>query len=51
MNEELMIKVPQSRYNKLISDQEKLNKLYAAGVDNWDGFDFVFESDEEDSND
>ena len=32
------------RFEELISNEEKLKALEAAGVDNWDGYDYAIES-------
>ena len=39
-----MIKISQEEYDQLIKDQKWLRALEAAGVDNWEGFDFARES-------
>jgi hypothetical protein len=39
--------VPRKEYDKLISDQRFLEALLAAGVDNWDGYDYALEINEE----
>ena len=43
----ITITVPE--YNKLKADQQKLNNLEAAGVDNWEGYSFAFEDDEDEN--
>jgi hypothetical protein len=37
------VTIPEKEYNDLIEDQKFLNALRAAGVDNWDGYDYAFE--------
>lgn len=37
------IVISKDRYNELLEAEEKLNCLEAAGVDNWDGYDFAME--------
>lgn len=39
MNE--TITIPKSEYDQLLEDQKWLYCLEAAGVDNWDGFDYA----------
>ena len=38
-----MITITKKEYDQLISDQEFLNALQGAGVDNWDGYDEALE--------
>lgn len=38
-----MITIPKSEYDELQHDSNFLNCLRAAGVDNWDGYDFARE--------
>jgi hypothetical protein len=35
--------VPMDKYNELVNDQKWLQALEAAGVDNWEGFDYARE--------
>lgn len=35
--------IPENEYNDLLEDQKILRALMAAGVDNWEGYDFAFE--------
>lgn len=37
------ITIPLKEYNQLIHDQEFLQALQAAGVDNWEGYDYAWE--------
>jgi len=37
------ITITQEQYNELITDQQFLEALRAAGVDNWDGYDYAVE--------
>lgn len=37
------ITISQERYNELIKDSDFLYALRAAGVDNWDGYDFAID--------
>lgn len=39
-----MITIPKKEYNKLQERDRLLSCLEAAGVDNWDGWDFAIES-------
>lgn len=43
MCDEEKIVITQKEYDDLIEDQQWLNCLQNAGVDNWDGFDFAKE--------
>ena len=36
-----MVTIKKSKYNKLIADHVKLEALMAAGVDNWDEYDYA----------
>lgn len=40
--------VTNREYQRLKDRDEKLSKLEAAGVDNWDGYDWAFEDDNDD---
>lgn len=42
MNEE-MVTITKTEYEKLIENSKWLSCLEAAGVDNWDGYDFALE--------
>lgn len=42
-NPEKTITITEKEYNQLIKDQEFLQILQAAGVDNWDGYDYALE--------
>lgn len=37
------ITITSSLYARLVADQKELNRLYAAGVDNWEGYDYEYE--------
>ncbi len=37
------VTIPKAEYDKLLEDQEWLECLNAAGVDNWDGIDYAYE--------
>lgn len=37
------IEIPLKKYKRLLKSEEKLNCLEAAGVDNWEGYDFAME--------
>lgn len=39
-----MIEVSQEEYDQLIEDRKLLQALQAAGVENWEGYDFAHES-------
>ncbi|MBW1800676.1 MAG: hypothetical protein JRJ85_08095 [Deltaproteobacteria bacterium] len=41
------MKITNKRYSELIEAEMTLNSLYAAGVDNWEGWDIAMESLEE----
>lgn len=43
MSEHKMITISENKYLELVKDQEWLNCLEAAGVDNWEGFGFALE--------
>lgn len=43
-----MISIPKKEYDQLIENQKRLRALEAAGVDNWEGYDFAIESFNED---
>lgn len=45
--EEATITIPFLRYEELVRDQDTLSRLEAAGVDNWDGYSFAFEDEDE----
>jgi hypothetical protein len=47
-----MIQLTEAEYNKLTDARDKLQALEAAGVDNWDGYDYAMEilNDEEEAN-
>jgi metal-dependent HD superfamily phosphatase/phosphodiesterase len=47
MMAEETVTIPKSVYEQLLKDSEWLSYLEAAGVDNWDGFDYAFEMREE----
>lgn len=42
-NPDNTVTISLSEYNELIEDQELLQALQAAGVDNWDGYDLALE--------
>jgi len=51
MSEET-VTIPKSVYDQLVQDQQWLNCLAAAGVDNWEGYDHavdILNQDNEDS--
>ncbi len=35
------VRVPKEEYDELVADSKLLAALFAAGVDNWEGFEFV----------
>lgn len=41
------ILVDREEYDKLLEDSEFLDRLYAAGVDNWEGYENACSSEEE----
>ncbi len=45
------IVVNSNRYEALLKAEEKLNALYAGGVDNWEGYDACFEDQEDEDED
>jgi hypothetical protein len=45
---EEMITITQKEYNQLRKDSDWLYYLERAGVDNWDGFDYALELQEQD---
>lgn len=44
---EKTITISVEEYEDLKSDKRTLDKLYAAGVDSWDGYDFAMDIDTE----
>ena len=44
---EELITITKQEYDRLIDDSNFLNRLRAAGVDNWEGFGFACEDEEE----
>lgn len=40
MDEE-MVSIPKEQYDQLVLDQKFLSALEAAGVDNWEGYEFA----------
>jgi hypothetical protein len=42
-NEEKTVTIPQSEYDDLLKDQELLQALQRAGVDNWEGYEMALE--------
>ena len=42
-NTEQMVSIPASEYAILLNESDVLAWLYAAGVDNWDGYDDAME--------
>lgn len=47
MDENITISV--KRYNELVEAEAFLNRLFAAGVDNWEGYDEAQDSEDEES--
>jgi len=45
------ITISKKLYAELIKARDELNALYAAGVDNWEGFSQAFDDDEEEEED
>lgn len=45
------ITISKKKYDSLIKDKYVLDRLYAAGVENWEWYDAAFENDEEDESD
>ncbi len=39
------VTISKKEYEKLLKDSRFLQALEAAGVDNWEGYEFAFESD------
>lgn len=39
-----MIRLPETEYEQLVDDSLVLKALYAAGVDNWEGYDDAMQS-------
>jgi len=48
-NSQETITVNKRYYEELVRDARKLALLEANGVDNWDGYECIFEDDDEDS--
>lgn len=40
-NEEPKVTIPREEYEELVAAREMLDALCAAGVDNWDGYDYA----------
>lgn len=38
MNDEVMVSIPKTEYDRLLSDSALLCALHAAGVDSWEGY-------------
>jgi hypothetical protein len=45
MSEET-VTITKKKYEKLLEDSRTLSRLYAAGVDNWEGYGLAFEDEE-----
>lgn len=45
------ITISQEEYDKLLRDSEFLARLEHAGVDNWEGYEFALEEDEDEEDD
>ena len=43
------VTIPKAEYDKLLKDQEWLGFLEAAGVDNWEGYDYACEMRDEEA--
>lgn len=43
MDPQKMISITQNEYDRLVQKEAKLNALEAAGVDNWDGYDYALD--------
>lgn len=43
MKDESIIPVPQSRFEELLKTEEFMRALEAAGVDNWEGYDYAID--------
>jgi hypothetical protein len=43
MNEASSVTISLERFNSLLEAEAKLEALEAAGVDNWDGYDYAME--------
>lgn len=46
--DDTMVTIPLSEYEQLVADQQLLDALHAAGVDNWQGYDDAVEAASED---
>lgn len=47
----MKVTIEQDRYDELIEAERFLNKLYAAGVDSWEGYSEAQDSDDESEDD
>lgn len=50
MTNEEMITIPKKKYDDMVERLEFLGCLEAAGVDNWEGFDYAYQMMEEKEN-
>jgi uncharacterized protein YggE len=48
MLDDTYVTIKKSEYDRLIDANKMLDKLYAAGVDNWEGFEFALDDYDED---
>lgn len=46
-----MISISVKKYESLLADRKTLRALEAGGVDNWEGYSFCFEDEEDDDED
>ena len=44
---EQVVEIPLSEYKSLLENYRFLQKLHNAGVDNWEGYEFAFEDDDD----
>lgn len=45
MADEEKVTITATAYRMLVRDSNELSRLYAAGVDNWKGYEYAFEDD------
>lgn len=50
-NEDGTVTITLEAFQRFLSDQQELNQLYAAGVDNWEGYSEAVGDDDEDDED
>jgi len=44
------VTISKAKYKRLLDDQSVLRRLEAAGVDNWEGYSYAFDDEDEEDN-